>query len=631
MTIKDLLVIVLPIMLLLSLPSASSALCSTAILIGKAHLKLDPLTTKYNPIQLFDSLNKPLEDAREHRVKRIEFLEKYSGNCAALIVVINNHAISTAMTARYERIGIRTKDSFVFIVGPTFKTGFFDFKNLQNNFRSVSLIIEGDSLETEIENPITTNPVAENRVQLSGRSIKVAAIPLPPLVTFDKTGRQRPPTGCFVDTFETAAKTFNFTLKLDYGMFRRGGQGRPMPNGTWSGVLGGLMREEVDVTFMGHQVARYRHVEYTTLLLSDASSFLIKRPNVKVRWTALIDPLMPPVWLFSVISIFLVTACIYATLRLTKPAEKRGKILHLSIMDPLSVVLEQGATMPYGTRLLMYCWVLTVLILETGYKDKLMMFLTFPELEEIPLELKDFNLPQFKDYQLLQDGWLISFRLNNSNDPDVIKMKDRFEFKANSAECTVAATLNEKTACIGYDQFMAVSIAYNLTVNLHFFAPVQSPQGAVISGIPVSIGLHKDSSMTPDWNKITGMYRDSGLYERFKLDALARLKLEGLKGTHEGPAYEELREMMLSEGMVVKPLKISNFATIFIVLMLGLCVSSWVFLKELGFRGLVKIMGDCRNPLKISGPDELHFSSSTTAITSAATKPRAVLPLKDTE
>ena len=137
---------------------------------------------------------------------------------------------------------------------------------------------------------------------------------------------------------------------------------------------------------------------------------------------------------------------------------------------------------------------------------------------------------------------------------------------------------------------MAVSIAHNLTVNLDFFAPVRSTQGGVIAGVPVSIGLHKDSSVTPDWNKIAGMYRDCGVYERFKLDALKKLKLEGLRGSKEVEhVYKKLMEMMMNEGISVEPMKVRNFLTIFIVFLIGMVASLGVFLKELGLSGIRKI------------------------------------------
>ena len=414
----------------------SAAFCSTVILIGNIGPKFDLLfTAKGIPAQCHGSLNnnEKLENARHNRAKRIENVEKYSGNCATLIVNVNNHAMATAVAVQYERMGFRSKDSFLFVLRAALATGFFELKNLRGKFRSVSVTFANELDGTPVRDFIHKKSASEGPVRLAGRSLDVAAITVPPLAIFDKSSRQRPPSGCFIEAIQRAGNNFNFTLKFDYGMFRRGGQGRPMPNGTWSGVLGGLMRNEVDMTLLGHQVARYPQADHTSLLFSDSSSFLVKRPHVKVRWTALVDPLTGTVWLLSAISISLVMASTFATLKLSKGMAKNAEALYVSVMDPVSVVLDQGAKVLDGTRLLMYTWMLTCLILGTGYKDKLITFLTFPEPEQIPLELKDFNLPSFQGYRLLQDGWLISFRLNSSNDPAIMMMKDRFEFMTNSA------------------------------------------------------------------------------------------------------------------------------------------------------------------------------------------------------
>ena len=69
--------------------------------------------------------------------------------------------------------------------------------------------------------------------------------------------------------------------------------------------------------------------------------------------------------------------CIYAILRVNKSIQGRANMVHHSIMDPLFVVLVQDATVPDGTRPLMFCWIIiTVLILVTGFKEKLMFHMS---------------------------------------------------------------------------------------------------------------------------------------------------------------------------------------------------------------------------------------------------------------
>ena len=522
-----------------------------------------------------------IQQSKPIRTKKL--LHKFGENCYTILIPYA--ATAGAQTNEqfrdsYKQIGFRAKDSFIFFKFGEDSQNFMQSSYLQQQFRYFSIVTEWNEVNFDVLTVLTgsSRELERSRVNFDGAVLRVAAVTSPPNTIIDKkSGGFK---GSMIDTFGFAAEKFNFTVSWDMKMFKKGGQGRALPNRTWTGVMGALTREVIDVTFMGHHVARYLVADFTTVLSYSASSFLVKRPDVHVRWTALIDPFSWLVWLGYGLSFVAIVTAVYFTTKVYDNSYHDKA--YASIMLPLSLSLDQGAEIPGHSQMIAAFWMFAVIVLSTGYKDKLMAFLTFPELEPIPTSLADFSLPEFSNYRLFQYSWLISFRLNNSKDPNIFALKDRWEYRADGSHCVVSATLEERTACVGYDHFMAVSISKNLTINSRFFAPVRSPQ--ILPGIPVSFGLPKDSPHTADWDVIAGMYRDYGLYNKIREDALLMLQLDGMhelnKRRDSDKVYGKLEQLMLEDGMTVRKLELRNFVTISIVSTALLLVSGILFAME---------------------------------------------------
>ena len=528
--------------------------CSTVAFLGDFAFMGLPIKVTKKPVVVFPTVNEKIQDFRKFRQKSAP--DKYSYNCFTFIVHTDS-STAAKIKVSHEKIGFRGKDRFIFMNIPPAHS-FFSVKNLRNKIRFFTCLPTYSNADAIGHRYFS---VETGKVRLDGYSLRGATVTVPPLVVRHPRG---PPGGTQVEMFTSAAKYYNFSMSIDYDIMRRGGQGSPLPNGSWTGIIGALKRDEIDVSLIGTQISRYPHADHTSPIFVDPSSFLVKRPKIHVKWDALIGPLSGTVWTLWLVALLAITLTAWLTL---KYPNFQTNTLQLSVVITLAITFEQAIKIPASMRILAAVWMLTTIVLGTGYKDKLMNSLTFLEREDVPTSIEDFLLPQYQDYTLLQDGWLISFRLNNSNSPAIVKLRDRFVYMSNSGDCVVKAALEDNIACIGYDQFQAVSISYNLTLNYKFFAPIKSNK--VLPGVPVVIGLRKDSPFTEDWNKIVGNFRDTGLYPRIHHNVLTVIKSNGMKALaareYGNDVYERLMGMMEEDGMVVRPLVITNLITIFIV------------------------------------------------------------------
>ena len=111
--------------------------------------------------------------------------------------------------------------------------------------------------------------------------------------------------------------------------------------------------------------------------------------------------------------------------------------VYASLMVPLSLALAQRPGLPRHARPIGSSWMLTVIVLCTGFKDKMKAFLTFPELEPIPASLANFALPQSKLEQLMVKDGVAVRKLEVNN------------FVTISIVCKALWTISGLTVCTG--------------------------------------------------------------------------------------------------------------------------------------------------------------------------------------
>nr|UEN71271.1 ionotropic receptor 2 [Gregopimpla kuwanae] len=146
---------------------------------------------------------------------------------------------------------------------------------------------------------ITTPTVAlyQRRNDLYGKILRVASIHDPPgsLIVRDENGQMIGLGGFFGGIMQLLEESMNCTViyheSFNWGQF--------LDNGTWTGAIGLLTRNDVDIVAAELMMTRDRleAVDFTTPLYSTKCRTFIKRPSVSaLKWDAYITPFHSGIW-----------------------------------------------------------------------------------------------------------------------------------------------------------------------------------------------------------------------------------------------------------------------------------------------------------------------------------------------
>ncbi|CAG7830463.1 unnamed protein product [Allacma fusca] len=478
----------------------------------------------------------------------------------------------------------------------------------------------------DFENEAWLPQLGRRSVEMSGLHLRLAAITVPPLVIFRKNTFEIE-GGTFREIFSTVGNYYNFTNEINVQRFKEQGQGRKFPNGSWTGTIGGFIRKEFDATFMGHQVSRYPYLHHTTPLFFDEAIFVVSQPTVHISFTALINPLTPLVWFFNFLTLSaeVLLSYIILTVKIKMGKEHRQTKWNLIFTAwdvPFSICVEQGPDIPKSLIKLVILWSMAWMIIISGYKDKLLATLTFPELNFVPTKVRD--LKEHPEYRLLLDGFLISFRLNHSSSPDIQPLKPRLELHnpkaVNSIKCVMAATIQENTVCMGFKPMIMMAIATNTTINQDYSTTVMSEN--MLHHVAVSIGLQKHSMISPDFERITGSYKEAHLYEKSKYAVINDHRKKGIEWLNTGNTQlrDHLQTKMEAQTQGVIKLTYKHLLVVYVFYCVCIPITAIVFGMELYFG---RDQG--------SQPARAHSTTSTTSKTSKTSNQEQEQKVQETD
>ncbi|CAG7717913.1 unnamed protein product [Allacma fusca] len=234
-------------------------------------------------------------------------------------------------------------------------------------------------------------------------------------------------------------------------------------------------------------------------------------------------------------------------------------MIWISWRIPFGILVEQDSDIPKSLKPLVVVWSIAMMAVVAGYRDKLIAGLTFPQLEFVPMNLN--HLRESLDHRILLDGFLISSRLNNSQNPDVVALRNRFKRQPTTVDCVMETILQEKTVCVGYKPMLLTALASNFTIN-YDLNPVVVSQN-ILPQVHVSVVLQKYSYIVPGFERITGAYREAHLYEKSKDNVLMNFKRKGKTWLDEEQSElkQSLESLISRRGNGVSALKVRQLVT----------------------------------------------------------------------
>ncbi|GFR83294.1 glutamate receptor [Elysia marginata] len=195
-------------------------------------------------------------------------------------------------------------------------------------------------------------------------------------------------TGFCIDLAYELAKTLNFTIEFTEPP--DGGWGADTGNGTWSGMVGQIVREEVDIIIapIGVTMAREQVIDFTFAFFYDDSAVILKKPDPdKSKWRTYIDifriEVLYCIFVALVMSAALLTCLEYFVKRIYVFHDPDKKIFARTYLGSLLYLFgamfnQGGQNLPYSStgRVFISSWWLFCLVVAGTFGGNLIAVLT---------------------------------------------------------------------------------------------------------------------------------------------------------------------------------------------------------------------------------------------------------------
>lgn len=206
-------------------------------------------------------------------------------------------------------------------------------------------------------------------------------------VIFGENGTLKGAQGIEIKLLNVLADALNFRYKLVVPADKE--WGRKTSNGTWTGIIGLLAREEVDigVCYLSVSSDRKEAVEFSEPYWNDQLTFVSSYPEEKNSPYVFMQPFYREVWLLLLVSllstiiIYSLQTAIYSKSFRTTSSTCLSVLTHL-----IGLLLRQGVQplkflRKTKTRFLIHLWLIVSAVLSSAYCGILLSFMVFPVTE----------------------------------------------------------------------------------------------------------------------------------------------------------------------------------------------------------------------------------------------------------
>ncbi|XP_063868411.1 glutamate receptor ionotropic, delta-2-like [Scylla paramamosain] len=339
-----------------------------------------------------------------------------------------------------------------------------------------------------------------------------------PFIFLPRDGSPLKPTGSMAEVMEIILKYLNFCH--EYFVPQEAHFGYKMGNGSWTGIIGTLERNEADMTgvVVGLDQERTTVADFTSYLYTDQKTIIHKRPMIEPDIAGFLKPYTTMSWVMILVALVTVAVIVLLTGRcspLSRPSPKENTSsteLQDASFWSLATALAQSYTfLPRGRsqQAVLGMWLVLSLIISTVYRSNLKAMLIKPRLV-LPFtnlrELTETNIPCFvvsgtilhRNIQAAEEGTLM-WRLNRKliSHFDVNRGIDDMSKGKHAFFATYAGLLS-----ILHSYFMKTKTCSLYMIDESFFGPTC-----------LCIAFPKGSPLREAVNSIIKNLRESGILE----------------------------------------------------------------------------------------------------------------------
>ncbi|XP_069985349.1 glutamate receptor ionotropic, delta-2-like [Penaeus vannamei] len=376
--------------------------------------------------------------------------------------------------------------------------------------------------------------------------------------------------------------------------------GREEENGSWSGMMGKLSRNEVDIGVgdLYMTIVRVGILDYTAPYDSELSCFMARTEPPLPRWQALAFPFQGFTWLAIFGGLVLTGPVLYLLARASNCCGEEIACLQslayswyyavgLHCCEAQVVLPAMKSTRAYVIFLWLYCMIITI-----AYSTNLTAFLLVTKQPQSMETIRDLHA---SGIEVSGVGKFYGDALASASDPYLQSLTHRFQ-DYSLAEPIFRKVLTGDSVMLQnrpYLEFVAATKFTNRGVSRmrlmkECFAPFN-----------IAMAVQRNSPLKRKFDQVIGWMVSAGLIRHFFLDSLrlASSKVKpGAEGTNEDDPLYEVTGGLATTATGVIPLSLDHVQGIFFILFFGWLLSMLVFFTEVfvGERSKVK-----KSPVKV--------------------------------
>ncbi|XP_023243621.1 uncharacterized protein LOC111641652 [Centruroides sculpturatus] len=355
-------------------------------------------------------------------------------------------------------------------------------------------------------------------------TIRTAVVPLPVLVELREEGNKIVFSGhgsiarLLLTIQEVLGFSFEIKIIKDYGM--------NLKNGSWTGRIGSLHRNESDIT-VPHAMS-YQHsklIDFTIPYWISDIIFCLRKGEQKSKLYAITYPFHIEVWIATIMTFFVGSIFFYLIFNVSaKFYSDKKTSLHDIVMALFASFTnkENNIFQPAGEsrKLLVIMWILAVSTLVYSYSGCLMSFLSFPGLEDVPRTFPDL-------FQAVKNGHY-TLSTNMKSVIGVVIKKGETESTATMKKFLTEGKLVEIEKRHFFERMFAI-ISFS---NIVLFNVKTIGEENYLSSTDnlfmqfVSFGLRKNFPLKTEFDQILRRCLEAGLQEKFVSDEILRYSNE---------------------------------------------------------------------------------------------------------
>ncbi|XP_045027053.1 probable glutamate receptor isoform X3 [Daphnia magna] len=239
---------------------------------------------------------------------------------------------------------------------------------------------------------------------LNGKHLRLTSLERPPFVIFerDSYGSVIAYKGYCYEIINALQETYNFTYEVVLPGDKS--YGKIMPNGSWDGMLGLILKQDADIGLGPFSVtySRYGVVDFSVGFHEETATILIPPPGEENRLLVCLKPFLWQVWLSLGVLVVILPVILWAHFMCLRfpHEEKTCPGLAKQYFFVLGVLIGQSGqkfvSFGYSPRLLGAVWCVSAVVFASAYVGVLVSFLRFPKLTPIINKLEELPVSHLK-------------------------------------------------------------------------------------------------------------------------------------------------------------------------------------------------------------------------------------------